>query len=164
MKKSCNKMLRIVMSMAAAMLLVMIMSASAFAAEANENVKNASAGVVHIRVMYQGDGTDYDLQWGSGFLVNDMTVLTCFHVVYVDDATIGLMREDAVFGPLVEGKTDKQIRDRMPTSQMSHHHKHCSALLDLDKDRFVLQMREWNCWVIRYVYSSRPRVRLLSTC
>ena len=113
MKKSCNKMLRIVMSMAAAMLLVMIMSASAFAAEANENVKNASAGVVHIRVMYQGDGTDYDIQWGSGFLVNDMTVLTCFHVVYVDDATIGLMREDAVFGPLVEGKTDKQIRDRI---------------------------------------------------
>lgn len=53
---------------------------------------------------------------------------------------------------------------RVPTSQMSHHHKHCSALLDLDKDRFVLQMREWNCWVIRYVYSSRPRVRLLSTC
>ena len=115
MKRNGKKMPRLIMSVMAAIMLIACMASMAFAADANENVKNASSGVVHIRVMYEGDGTDYDIQWGSGFLINDMTVLTCFHVVYVTDGTIAQMREDPVFGPLVEGKTDKQIRDRIVT-------------------------------------------------
>ena len=86
---------------------------TSFAAEANESVTNDKNGVVQVKVVFQGNDTDYLIQWGTGFLINEMTVLTCHHVAYVGDDIIQLIRDDEHVGPMVAGKTDKQIREKM---------------------------------------------------
>lgn len=113
MKRSSKRILRIALSVAAAMLLIAGMAVSSFAAEANEKVNEARNGVVQIRVLFQGNDGDVSIKWGSGFLVNDMTVMTCYHVAYVDDETIEQMRENEYLGPMVAGKNNKQIREKM---------------------------------------------------
>ncbi|MBR2675272.1 MAG: trypsin-like peptidase domain-containing protein [Mogibacterium sp.] len=89
------------------------LTAVSFAAESNEKVIAAKSGVVHIRVIYQGNDGDYFIQWGSGFLINDMTILTCRHVIYVEDSVLDDMRADPVLGPSISGKTNKQLREKM---------------------------------------------------
>ena len=113
MNSKSKRMKHLVISLLAALTLIASMAVMSFAAEANENVNNARNGVVQIRVLYQGPDDDYDIQWGSGFLINDMTVLTCNHVATVSDETLADMRESEFFGPMVAGKNDKQIREKM---------------------------------------------------
>ncbi len=108
-----KRFMRLLVTLIAAFTLIAGTAVTSFAAEANQNVTNDRNGVVQVKVVFQGNDADYLVQWGSGFLVNDMTVLTCHHVVYVDDETLQLIREDEHLGPMVSGKTDKQIRDKM---------------------------------------------------
>ena len=115
MNSKSKRMRHLVISLLAALTLIASMAVMSFAAEANENVTNDRNGVVQVKVVFQGNDADYEIQWGTGFLVNDMTVLTCYHVIFVDDATVQLIREDSHLGPMVEGKTDKQIREKMAT-------------------------------------------------
>ena len=112
MKVKKKGIFRLMIAILAALTMI-VGTATVSLAEANEAVNEATKGVVHVRVLYQDNDKEYDVQWGSGFLINDMTVITCHHVVHVSDATIQEMRESSDYGPLVEGKSDKQIRDKM---------------------------------------------------
>ena len=81
-------------------------------AEDNEAVVSAKEGIVQICVYYEADnGKEYSVQWGTGFFINETTILTCNHVVYVDDETITALRD--TLKEKVANKSDKQIRDKM---------------------------------------------------
>lgn len=113
MKRNSKRFMRLMISLVAALTLIAGTMVTSFAAEANENVTNDRNGVVQIKVMFQGTDKDYFVSWGTGFLINESTVLTCHHVVYADDYVIQAIREDEHLGPMVSGKTDKQIREKM---------------------------------------------------
>ena len=105
--------MRLMLCLVASLTLIAGTMVTSFAAEANQSVTDDRNGVVQVKVVFQGNDSDYLIQWGTGFLINDMTVLTCYHVVNVDDETLQLIREDGHLGPMVSGKTDKQIREKM---------------------------------------------------
>ena len=86
MKKS--KVLRRCLSLILALSLVMAMSISAFASEGakNEAVRDDRTGVVQVNVVYTGDdGERYVIQTGTGFMINELSVVTCNHVTQLDD-------------------------------------------------------------------------------
>lgn len=89
MKKS--KVLRRCLSLILALSLVMAMSISAFASEGakNEAVRDDRTGVVQVNVVYTGDdGERYVIQTGTGFMINELSVVTCNHVTQLDDETM----------------------------------------------------------------------------
>ena len=89
MKKS--KVLRRCLSLMLALSLVMAMSISAFASEGakNEAVRDDRTGVVQVNVVYTGDdGERYVIQTGTGFMINELSVVTCNHVTQLDDETM----------------------------------------------------------------------------
>ena len=71
--------------LATVMVLCMVfgMSFTSSAASVNQNVTDAKSGVVQIQVWFNDPETAQEvyLQYGSGFLINETTVLTCCHVV-----------------------------------------------------------------------------------
>ena len=66
---------------------------AADAAESNEAVKQAQEGVYAIELIYTDASTkdEFPIQSGSAFFINSNTLLTCEHVINMDDET-----EDAV--------------------------------------------------------------------
>jgi len=66
-----------------AALLVCLIPCGVLAADVNEAVKNDANGVLQIRLVYSDANGDPQFYWsaGSGFLVNDDTVVTANHVV-----------------------------------------------------------------------------------
>ncbi|HJD21111.1 MAG TPA: trypsin-like peptidase domain-containing protein [Candidatus Gemmiger faecigallinarum] len=56
----------------------------------NEAVMNDTSGVVQIKLVYVDPNTrqEYNIQSGTGFLINDSTVITCNHVVVMDSNTL----------------------------------------------------------------------------
>lgn len=89
-----------------AILFALAPAVSSYAAT-NEAVQNDTTGVVQIKVVYTDELQNvYDIQSGTGFLINNGTVVTCDHVVNVDDAT--LETAASVFG-----KSKSEVKDRM---------------------------------------------------
>ena len=83
------------------------LAATAFAATANEAVQDDTSGVVQVKVVYKDEtGNYHPVQSGTGFLINDSTVITCEHVVSVDDATLEM-------AALAFGTDAKTALDRM---------------------------------------------------
>ncbi len=73
---------------------------------ANSAVTEDTKGVICILVVYQDDARNLiPIQSGTGFLINDQTVVTCDHVVTLDDETIGVLQE-------MYGKSTSEIKDR----------------------------------------------------
>lgn len=84
MKKHAVMVFRRMCALVLALSMVVLFSFAAYAAEANEAVKEASNGVIQVRVVYYDElgHKDQTLSvWGSGFLINDSTVVTSDHVV-----------------------------------------------------------------------------------
>lgn len=112
MKRNKKAGLHLVLCVIAALAVIISMAAMTFAANGNAAVNEARNGVVRVEVAYEGpDGNDYAIQVGSGFLINDLTVMTNHHVIYVDDAYVQAIRE--FFGADLQGKSDKQIREKI---------------------------------------------------
>lgn len=77
---------------------------------ANEAVNDARNGVLQVNLDYRDDdNTTHHLAGGSGFLINDNTLVTCHHVVSLDDNTLAAFAE-------LEGKSVAEIRDRLSIS------------------------------------------------
>lgn len=78
----------------AALLVVVCMMcmvpAAAFAAETNEAVRNDTTGVVQVKLVYvdPNNQNESSIQSGTGFLINDSTVITCYHVLTIDPETM----------------------------------------------------------------------------
>lgn len=88
MKK--GKVLRRSLSLILALCLVMAMSLTAFAAEGttNREVNEDRTGVVMVNVVYtDDDGVRNVIQTGSGFMINELNVVTCNHVTVLDEKT-----------------------------------------------------------------------------
>ncbi|MGM9617016.1 trypsin-like peptidase domain-containing protein [Butyricicoccus sp.] len=80
------------------MIMATMLVTSAFAA--NEAVRKDEDGVFPIQYGYTEGNTFIPVSIGSGFLINDETVITCFHVVHLDDSDIddsdiiGILKEE----------------------------------------------------------------------
>ncbi len=105
MKKNNSKVK--VLSLLLAVCLIMALSVTAFAATTNPAVTNDANGVLQVMVVYTDDnGKDYLIQSGSGFLINDTNLVTCNHVVVVDEDTLN--EAVAMFG-----KSAQDVRQRL---------------------------------------------------
>jgi len=90
MKMQTRKTKLVARVFAVVMLVAMLFSMATMAsAAANEEVNAAKSGVVQVQVWFNDpeSANEVYLQYGSGFLVNDTTVVTCSHVVegFTDD-------------------------------------------------------------------------------
>ena len=95
----------------AVVLMLCSLTVSAFASEpiSNSNVTDDRDGILQVKVVYTDDDkADHDVQSGTGFLINETTILTCNHVVTVDADTIETIRTK--FAP---DKSDKKILDKL---------------------------------------------------
>ena len=113
MKVKKKGIFRLMIAILAALTMIVGTAVTSFAAEANESANNARNGVVQVILMFQGSNADYELSWGTGVLINEMTVMTCNHCVSLNDDEIQEMRDSEFYGPMVSGKTDKQIREKL---------------------------------------------------
>ena len=77
-----NKTLRNVLSLVLALCLVFALASVTFAANANQAVLNDKSGVLRVNLVYtDAAGREYLVKAGSGFLVNETYLVTCYHVV-----------------------------------------------------------------------------------
>ena len=107
MKKS-NAMKRF-LSLVLALCLVAAMSISAFASEGSVNaaVRDDRTGIVQVNLVYtDDDGNRFVVQTGTGFMINDLNVVTCNHVTQISDDTLKKCVE-------VFEVDSKKIRDRL---------------------------------------------------
>lgn len=73
----------------------------------NEAVTADTNGVIQVKVVYTDDErNNYLIQTGTGFLINDETVVTCNHVVSLDPDLLAAVAEHY-------GKSEKEIKDRL---------------------------------------------------
>ncbi len=73
----------------------------------NEDVTKDTSGVVQVKVVYVDDNRKpQPIQTGTGFLINDETVITCDHVVQLDADTMARACE-------IFGKSEREIMDRL---------------------------------------------------
>lgn len=109
MKKQFASLARRVSALFVALTMALLMATAAFAAEANAAVQEDTNGVIQVRVAYYDDLGKRDERisiWGSGFLINDSTVVTSAHVVVQDDDTLNFWAE-------VEGVDVRTLKDRL---------------------------------------------------
>lgn len=80
---------------------------SGFAAEANTAVNQDATGVLQVMLVYtDDDGNEQPVQSGTGFLVNNSTIITCDHVVTLTSEDLAELMEHF-------GKTEKQFKDKL---------------------------------------------------
>lgn len=83
--KTKNTTIKKVLCLALALCMMMALSVSAFATNVNEAVRDSENGVLQVYVVYTtDDGQELFFQGGSGFLINDTTLVTCEHVAKVN--------------------------------------------------------------------------------
>lgn len=77
-----KKLISRVAALALALCMILAMACTGFAAEANDVINNSKTGVVQILMCYNDDVQGpIPLCSGTGFLINNNTVITCDHVV-----------------------------------------------------------------------------------
>lgn len=109
MKKQVVKLSRRLSAVVLALVMALLLATSAFAAEANEAVQEDTNGVIQVRVVYYDDMGNKDQRasvWGTGFLINDSTVVTSNHVVSMSDTDLTSWAE-------LEGVDVKTLKDRL---------------------------------------------------
>lgn len=109
MKKQVVKLSRRLSAVVLALVMALLLATSAFAAEANEAVQEDTNGVIQVRVVYYDDMGTKDQRasvWGTGFLINDSTVVTSNHVVSMSDTDLASWAE-------LEGVDVKTLKDRL---------------------------------------------------
>ncbi len=75
-------------------LMVSFTSQVSATSSANAAVTNVSNSLMQVRMVYTDDnGTKTAIQGGTGFLINENTILTCAHVVNVDSETDRLLKD-----------------------------------------------------------------------
>lgn len=83
---------RRLMSLVAALCLIsaMMLSAAATGSTANQSVLNDKTGIVQVKLVYIDPDTRVEtpIQSGTGFLINDTNVITCYHVVTMESDTL----------------------------------------------------------------------------
>ncbi len=90
-----------------AVLLVCLLPCGALAADVNEAVRNDANGVLQIRLVYSDANGNPQFYWsGTGFLVNDDTVVTANHVVEMS------AEERAAYAEALE-ITEKEFTSRL---------------------------------------------------
>mgnify|MGYP001625104577 CR=1 FL=1 len=63
-------------------------AAPVFADEETDRINNARNGVLCVQLLYVDDsGNEFLIQNGTGFLISEQTLLTCDHVIRMDDVT-----------------------------------------------------------------------------
>lgn len=109
MKKQFVALSRRISAVVVALMMALLLATAAFAAEANEAVQEDTNGVIQVRVVYYDDMGSKDQRvsvWGTGFLINDSTVVTSNHVVAMSDADLASWAE-------LEGVDVKTLKDRL---------------------------------------------------
>ena len=98
----------LVAALVVCMLACTMLSTVAFAA--NQAVNDAKLGVLQVNLMYTDDANNnIGLKSGTGFLINDNTVLTNFHVTNLD-------YEEMAYVMAELGKTEAEIKSRLSVS------------------------------------------------
>ena len=102
---------RILAALLACMLILSMSAVSALAATGNEAVRKDTSGVVQIKVGVKGkDNNIYYVQEGTGFLINETTVITCNHVTTFTDEDMKKIIDD--FKKINMEFSAKDIKDR----------------------------------------------------
>ncbi len=103
--KTTSRLVRLFAAAVAVVVLACLMCTPAFAV--NEAVNNCANGVLQVNLVYTDDnGSALKVSSGTGFLVNDVTLVTCYHVVFLDD-------EDLATLAAMTGKTVKEVQNRL---------------------------------------------------
>lgn len=98
----------LVAALVVCMLACTMLSTVAFAA--NQAVNDAKLGVLQVNLMYTDDANNnVGLKSGTGFLINDNTVLTNFHVTNLDYDEMAYVMAEL-------GKTEAEIKSRLSVS------------------------------------------------
>ncbi len=109
--KSTRRSLRIVTALFAVLCMVMAMAVPVLADNGTSNgaVTADRDGILQVRVVYTNDNNvEYTIQSGTGFLINDTTIITCNHVVHVDDETM-----EAIQKTIAQDKTYDKILKKL---------------------------------------------------
>lgn len=103
-----NRALRIFVSLLLAAFMVISTAPSNIdASSANSNVTEAQKGVYQILLLYRNDNNSYDyVSWGSAFLINSNTIVTCAHCVNLTDAELQIIAD-------AYGKPIAEVKDRL---------------------------------------------------
>ena len=82
MKNKPGFLKRMLVVLAAVSLIIGMLPTAVFAAGANAAVQNDTTGVLQIMVgLTDTEGREHSIQAGTGFLINDNTIVTCDHVI-----------------------------------------------------------------------------------
>lgn len=107
MMKTATKVIHRVFALLAALCMACMLSLPVFATDANSAVNNAKSGVVQILLTYTDDNqVEHSLIGGTGFLINNSTVITCDHVVSMSDTYLNYFAEQA-------GKSINDFKSRL---------------------------------------------------
>ena len=93
--------------MVTAILVCCLLPLSAFAT--NEKVTAARAGVLQVNMIYSDENVTRVVNGGTGFLINDNTLITCHHCISLSDAEITMLSE-------ATGKSVAEVRNRLSYS------------------------------------------------
>jgi len=132
-----------ILSLVLALCLVFSMSVSAFASStsANAMVNADSEGTLQIKVGVtdlQDSSVFHPLQTGTGFLINDTHMVTCFHVVDLDSNAVKYAME-------TYGMTEKQVKERTTIKVFLYRDDSYTATIaakSVDADIAILNLKD----------------------
>jgi len=113
MQKSVKRIFAAFAAMIFAVSMVIFVAPVTTKAAANANVTAVGEATVHVNLTYQQDGSAEPTTiagLGSGFLINDRQLMTCAHVIDVNDDVIEAVKS---LVPEAESKSNTQIKDRL---------------------------------------------------
>lgn len=102
-----KKLLSRVAALVLALCMMLALACTCFAADANDAINNSKSGVVEILLCYNDDVQGArPFFWGTGFLINNNTVITCDHVV-------NLTPEQIAYGAQKFGVGESELKNRL---------------------------------------------------
>ena len=96
------------MLLAIMMIAALIVSASVSVAAENVAVNNVKNSILQVRMFYMKDNVKYPIYSGTSFLINEDTILTCSHVVNVDE-TLADILDKVEGGPYKVGSVGYEV-------------------------------------------------------
>lgn len=138
-----RKRTRRIFSMLLALCMVLAMSMSVFASStsANNAVNDDSTGTLQIKVGVtdlQDSTLFHPLQTGTGFLINDTTMVTCYHVLNLGSDAID-------YAMKTYGMTEKQVKERTVIKVFLYRDDSYTATISAkseDADIAILSLKE----------------------